>query len=121
MMQHESGGPHAPVDALDLRQVRVARHQRRVVRLLLLLARQQLETRNQRWTGEQSAATDHANTSAQSRKACTLRTGPICAAASAFQMRTFMSSLPLKTYTPSPLKRTAKTLRHRASVRQRQT
>ena len=34
--------------------------------------------------------------------------------ASAFQMRTFMSSLPLNTYTPSPLKRTAKTLRSKA-------
>ena len=45
----------------------------------------------------------------QSRKSA--RTGPIWAEASAFQMRTFMSSLPLNTYTPSPLKRTAKTLR----------
>jgi hypothetical protein len=35
-------------------------------------------------------------------------------------MRTFMSSLPLNTYTPSPLKRTASTLCAAASVAARQ-
>jgi hypothetical protein len=37
-------------------------------------------------------------------------------------MRTFMSSLPLNTYTPSPLKRTANTLRRKGGhAMQRQT